>query len=183
MRSNRVLKSVLCFLAATCGPAVLAMGTDVSKPKLKANVAALVRLEDGQAKCVIPSDRAKSDSTSGLPICSNDGLEGQQNLAALRLAQAGGKVQTALLSHLGMFAGGCLIGSLYSVGHALFAPEPEFAGATLVTILSTATAAAGAPVASVFVAGDPTLHVVAAAAGAVVCGGAVSATYLILAGD
>lgn len=176
MRVGRFLMAAFCLASTITGPQSFAVGTDGLQTHNKNKVVALVRFENNEAKCVQYTSRVQAEkSASALPLCNMNGVEGDQNQAAMDTAIAGGQ-RTAFLSHVGMALFGCAVG----VGGAL-------AGASMENMIrdDASSVGAGAGVATAIGAGryailllssDPTGHLIAGVSGALVCGGGI--TYL-----
>ncbi len=178
------MKKILACLLL-CGPAVassiaFAVGTDGFNSQPKSKVVAVVRVEDGQAKCVKYSDARMAEySDLQLPVCANEGSEAEQNQTALSFAQADGQIRTAFLSHLGMALGGCAMGVGMELAQEVINPYPHIAGAAFATTMAGIGGYTGGVFFSMVIGADPSGHVVAGVGGALVCGGAVTVGFII----
>lgn len=178
MRVGRLIMASFCLASTISGPQALAVGSDGLNANKKNKVVALVRLENNEAKCVnYVRESDANNSRLQIPLCSNDGLSGEQNLAAMDVAISGGQ-RTAWLTHAGAFVSGCVVGATSAIiGMPYLNQQTEdripeeykmFVGlaglTTLVSIPSTILI-------------DTTGHALAGWSGLLLCGGGI--TYLI----
>jgi len=177
MRLGRVVVAIFCLVSTISRPA-LAVGTDGQNTVKRSRVAAIVRLENDQVKCVKFANHIKVDeSRLQIPLCETEGEQGELNQIAMSVAQSRGP-RTAFLSHLAFAAGGCFWGAGVAMGVGSLQSQYSETGETDGSgpALATGGSAVGAYLAALSFA-EPTGHALSLSAGVLVCGGAIS--YLI----